>query len=297
MVFAGGGGAVNLAVSNWIRDKGWAMGTHAPRVVSPLTNSEEAGSGTGFEFELTDENKARWQRWWRNAKIEQFWCFAFVGSLSIIIFVLIAYSVLGVGNYQGKGDLSFVKLESELLADKFGDFTKIAFLVIGSVALLFANLVVVDLVARITADVLAVNYLREHRFWTEAKVYATVVWVVVTLGVLILAAGLTAPIALLAISAVLNGLVMVVYCALLIRVNRSLHPFLAMGAGAHRDPAGLDALLRRLHALHHQGSDRGPALIDRLNPVALPPTRRQGIAAQCAPPPRAVDTTKQRSRR
>ena len=60
MVFAGGGGAVNLAVSNWIRDKGWAMGTHAPRVVSPLTNSEEAGSGTGFEFELTDENKARW---------------------------------------------------------------------------------------------------------------------------------------------------------------------------------------------------------------------------------------------
>ncbi|KAA0086675.1 hypothetical protein CIW52_01820 [Mycolicibacterium sp. P9-64] len=231
MVFAGGGGAVNLAISNWIRDKGWGMGAHAPRVVSPITNKEEAGSSTGFEFELTDENKAHWTQWWRNAKIEQFWSFGFVASITIVVFVLIAYSVLGVGNYQGKGDLSFIQMEANLLAEKFGDFTKIAFLLIGSVALMFANLVVVDLVARITADVLAVNYIRGHKFWTEAKVYATVVWAVVIMGVGILAAGLTQPVALLAIAAVLNGLVMVVYCALLVRLNRSLNPFIAMKNG------------------------------------------------------------------
>ena len=229
MVFAGGGGAVNLAISNWIRDKGWGMGVHAPRVVSPITNKEEAGSGTGFEFDLTEENKARWSQWWRNAKIEQFWSFAVVASITIVVFVLIAYSVLGVGNYSGKGDLSFIQLEANLLAEKFGNFTKIAFLLIGSIALMFANLVVVDLVARITADVLAVNYLRGHRFWTEAKVYATVVWVVVAMGLVILGAGFTQPIALLAVAAVLNGLVMVVYCALLVRLNRSLNPFIAMG--------------------------------------------------------------------
>ena len=51
------------------------------------------------------------------------------------------------------------------------------------------------------------NYLRGNEFWTEAKVYATVVWAVVVMGVGNLGVGLTQPIALLAIAAVLNRLV------------------------------------------------------------------------------------------
>ena len=35
IAFAGSGGCGNLAVSNWIRDKGMGMGAYIPRIVSP----------------------------------------------------------------------------------------------------------------------------------------------------------------------------------------------------------------------------------------------------------------------
>ena len=222
MVFAGGGGAVNLAVSHWIRDKGWGMAAHAPRVVSPITGSEEAGIGTGYQFQLTEQNLSRWRAWWRNARIEQFFSFGVIGVLSIVIFSLIAYRVLPVGTYDGAADLSFIRLEGQLLGEQFGAAVKTIFWLIGAIALMFANLVVVDLVGRITADVLAVNYLRGSTSWTEGRLYAVVVWLEVALGILILSLGITQPIALLATAAILNAVVMVVYCALLIRLNRGL---------------------------------------------------------------------------
>src|SRR5688500_16853082 len=39
LAFAGAGGGQNLVQSNWIRDKGFGMGTYVPRLVSP--RSEE----------------------------------------------------------------------------------------------------------------------------------------------------------------------------------------------------------------------------------------------------------------
>ena len=59
LAYAGAGGTNNLVVSNWIRDKGYGMGKYAPRVVSPITGSEEAApSGRGYVFPVTDEPRA-----------------------------------------------------------------------------------------------------------------------------------------------------------------------------------------------------------------------------------------------
>ena len=223
MVFAGGGGAVNLTVSNYIRDKGWGMGAHAPRIVSPITGQEEAGSGTGAQFLVTSESGAHWKTWWKNARREQFWSFFVVGLFTITIFSLLAYKLMPVGTYDGKGDLSFIQMQGSILGAQFGGVLQTFYLLIGAVALMFANLAVVDLVSRLVADVLAVNYLREHKFWSEAKIYSTCVWIMVALGVIILSAGISQPITLLAMAAILNCVVMVVYCALLIQLNRRLH--------------------------------------------------------------------------
>lgn len=223
MVFSGGGGAVNLSVSNYIRDKGWGMGAHAPRLVSPITGQEEAGSSTGTQFKMTPENTANWRIWWKNAKTEQFWSFFVIGLLSITIFSLLAYKLVPVGTYDGKADLSFIRLQADILGANFGQLMETFYLVIGSVALMFANLAVVDLVARLVADVLVVNYLRNHKRWTEARLYAALVWLMVGLGVIILSVGVTQPITLLAMAAILNCVVMVVYSVLLIKTNSRLH--------------------------------------------------------------------------
>jgi hypothetical protein len=98
IAFAGAGGGQNLAQSNWIRDKGFGMGRYHPRLVSPVTGHEEAGSQTaGYVFEPTEENLARWRRWWRFANLEQASSFVLVTILTITFTSLIAFSsVFGV---------------------------------------------------------------------------------------------------------------------------------------------------------------------------------------------------------
>jgi len=230
MVFAGGGGAVNLAISNWARDKGWGMGAHAPRIVSPITGQEEAGNTTGVQFEITEASIGTWKRWWKAVRLEQFVTFFLVTLVAVVVFSLLAYRTLGDG-YGGSEDLAFIEREGIILGQAYGYWVKVLFWVIGAVSLTFANLVVVDLVGRITSNILCTSVLRDSRTWTEAKLYSTVVWAVIALGIAILAAGLDQPLVLLAIAAVLNGMVMVVYSALLVRLNRSLHPRIAISSG------------------------------------------------------------------
>ena len=80
LAYAGAGGAQNLCQSNWIRDKGFGMGVHAPRIVSPLTGEPVAHSGTGWSFAVNDENLARWRGWWRLANVEQLSTFVAISS-------------------------------------------------------------------------------------------------------------------------------------------------------------------------------------------------------------------------
>ena len=56
LAFAGAGGGQNLCQSNWIRDKGFGMGSYVPRIMSPVTGEPEAAPSTGYVFEPTAEN-------------------------------------------------------------------------------------------------------------------------------------------------------------------------------------------------------------------------------------------------
>ena len=47
IAFAGSGGCGNLAVSNWVRDKGMGMGHYIPRIVSPMSGEQEARAVDG----------------------------------------------------------------------------------------------------------------------------------------------------------------------------------------------------------------------------------------------------------
>jgi hypothetical protein len=50
---AGAGGVNNLVLSNWIRDTGYGMGTHIPRLASPVTGEDVARPSTGYIFPRT----------------------------------------------------------------------------------------------------------------------------------------------------------------------------------------------------------------------------------------------------
>jgi hypothetical protein len=220
LAFAGAGGGQNLVQSNWIRDKGFGMGTYVPRLVSPITGKPEAEPSTGYVFEPTDKNMERWKGWWKFANLEQIFTFVLITFLTILFTSLLAYSTV-YGRDDLENNINFIRTEGEVLGERVGSWFQYFFWAIGAFSLFAAALGIVDYTSRLAADVLKTSYLRNR---SESKMYAVLVWGLVLIGIVVLLALDAQPIVLLVISAVVGGFMMFIYSGLLILVNRRTLP-------------------------------------------------------------------------
>ena len=220
--FAGAGGGQNLCQSNWIRDKGYGMGAYVPRLVSPITGEEEAVPSTGFVFEPTERNLARWRGWWRMANLEQAVTFALISFVTIVFTSMIAYSTV-FGQPDLPQTIDFVRLEGEQMKRTVGTWFGVLFWLVGALSLFVASLGIVDYTCRVGADMLKTVYLRGSSV-TESRIYFALVWAIVLLGCAVLLSGFSQPLVLLVISSVVGGLMMFIYSVLLIVLNRRTLP-------------------------------------------------------------------------
>jgi hypothetical protein len=220
--FAGAGGVHNLIQSNWILDKGYGMGARIPRLVSPITGEEEARPSTGYIFPQTEENLSRWRGWWKVANWEQFVTFFALGTLSIVLMSMIAYSTV-YGQDLGE-NIDFFRNEGLALGEIVGPWFEMFFYWVGALSLLAGAFGILDYVGRCISDVLKSSYLADSEFWTEAKLYFAAVWLLVALNITILLAFTSQPLVLLFAQSSLSGMVMFVYCILLIQLNRRALP-------------------------------------------------------------------------
>jgi hypothetical protein len=222
LAFAGAGGSVNLAQSNWIRDKGLAMGATIPKIESPFTGAPEAIPALGATFRSDEENLRRWRGWWKIANQEQFIFFFVLGLISIIVLSVLTASTV-FGEEVGE-DFDFIRAEGEALKEIIAPGFGTAFWVSGAIILFSTNLGVLDHVGRVIADIMKINWLRDSQFWSESKLYFTIVWTEIVIGSLILLFAIDQPLLLLVIASSLNGLVMFVYSILLIQLNKTTMP-------------------------------------------------------------------------
>ncbi len=220
LAFAGAGGGQNLVQANWIRDKGFGMGSYVPRLVSPITGQPEAKPSTGYIFEPTQANMSRWRGWWKFANLEQIFTFVLITFLTILFTSLLAYSTV-FGREGLANNIGFIKTEGEVLGERVGSWFKYFFWIIGSFSLFAAALGIVDYTSRLAADVLKTSYLRKAN---ESKMYAALVWGLVGVGIIVLLLGFDQPIVLLVIAAVVGGFMMFIYSGLLILINRKILP-------------------------------------------------------------------------
>ena len=228
IAFAGAGGTGVLLISNYVRDKNLGMGARIPRIVSPITGQEEAGDNLGYMFKPDEENMRRWRGWWSVTNREQFLTFFLFTVLSIFIMSALAYGTMQ-GREPGEG-FQFVQTEAGVIGDEFGGFLRIVFLVTGIVALFSTNLAVWDMIGRISADQLKVYALRNSSYWTESKIYAATLVILLVFSVLVLFSGMQAPLVLLVIVSFLSGVTSFVYCVLIVQLNRrSLPEYVRMG--------------------------------------------------------------------
>jgi hypothetical protein len=220
LAFAGAGGGQNLVQSNWIRDKRFGMGAYVPRIESPVTGEPEAAPSVGYVFEPTEDNLDRWRTWWRFANREQLSTFVLITFVSIVFTSLLAYSTV-FGRENLPDDISFLQVEGEQLKASVGDWFGAFFWFVGALSLFLAALGIVDYTSRLAADVLKTSYLKGGN---ESRIYFWLVWGLVAIGIGILLVGFDQPLVLIVISACVGGVMMFVYSALLILVNRRLLP-------------------------------------------------------------------------
>ena len=223
LVFAGAGGALNLAQSNYIRDKGFGMGAYIPKIASPITGEEVAEPSTGSMVRQDEENLRRWRGWWRVANIEQLVTFWLLVLASITVFSLVAYSTVYGRNLAEEADFTFLQAEGEAFKSIIGGWFGNLFWIFGFLSLLLAALAIIDNISRVVADALKTVYLTESRM-SESRIYFVVVWTMLAVGAVILLLGLDQPLLLLVISACLNAFVMVAYSVLLLVLNRGALP-------------------------------------------------------------------------
>jgi hypothetical protein len=220
LAFAGAGGGQNLVQANWIRDKGFGMGSYVPRLVSPITGEPEAAPSTGYIFEPSEKNLSRWQSWWKFANLEQIFTFVLITFLTILFTSLLAYSTV-FGREGLANNIGFIKTEGEVLGERVGSWFQYFFWSIGAFSLFAAALGIVDYTSRLAADVLKTSYVRGAN---ESKLYAGLVWGLIGIGILVLLIGFDQPIVLLVIAAVVGGFMMFIYSGLLILINRRTLP-------------------------------------------------------------------------
>jgi hypothetical protein len=223
IAYAGAGGGQNLVQSNWIRDKGFGMGIHVPRLVSPITGQEEADPrANGYTFTTDEANMARWRRWWKFANIEQATTFVLITVLTIMFTSMLAHATL-FGDETVKNNISFLKIEGTTLQNVVGGWFGSLFWAIGAFSLFASAAGIVDYTSRLTSDMIKARYLRDSPI-TESRLYFWLVWGLVAFGILVLLAGLTQPLVLLVISACTAGTMMFVYSGLLWWMNSHALP-------------------------------------------------------------------------
>lgn len=223
IAYAGAGGGQNLCQSNWIRDKGFGMGVHVPRLTSPVTGQKEADPhANGYTFPPDEQNLARWRRWWKFANIEQALTFVLITVVTILFTSMLAHATL-FGDDSVKNNISFLKIEGVNLQSLVGGWFGYLFWAIGAFSLFAAAAGIVDYTSRLAADMVKARYLRTSTV-TESKLYFWLVWGLVAFGILVLLAGLTQPLVLLVISACTAGTMMFVYSGLLWWMNSRALP-------------------------------------------------------------------------
>ncbi len=94
---AGSGGMGNLTVTNWIRDKGFGMGSKVGAIPSAVGGHEITLSHVGTVFPATPANLTRWQEWLRYVHADQVWVWGLFCFLGMFLNVNLSTAVIPQG--------------------------------------------------------------------------------------------------------------------------------------------------------------------------------------------------------
>ena len=150
--YAGTGGLGNAATSNYIRDKGWGMGSLVGAIPSAVGGHQITLSHRGMVFPVTPENIGKFREWWKFVLFDQgvIWAGgAFLGiALPAILAIEFIDPSLNLGQWQAAA------FQAEGIAQRHGSVFWYLTLLCGFWVLFSSALVGVDVVGRRWSDMI-----------------------------------------------------------------------------------------------------------------------------------------------
>ena len=217
---AGSGGLGNLAIANYVRDKGFGMGAHSGGFGGLLAQNHQELESTGFTFPVTEDNLSRWRVWWKYTLVDQCGLWAAGCALGMFLNVNIAIQLIpGDAELSGYAAGAF---QAEYMAKALWSGFWFLCLLNGFWVLLSTQIGNTDTLVRTTADIAWASWPRIRKK-KASRLYASILMAVITWGVVALAIGENA-ISLFKILGAMASPILAIAAIQILRVNTRFLP-------------------------------------------------------------------------
>lgn len=215
--YSGAGGNLGLAQSYYIKEKGFGMGIHFPKIKALLSGKLENARLDGRLFAQTATNLSRWHRWWRLVVMEHFIVFFGLGLITILFLAVLASATARGASTEG---LSFLFFQADHLGQMTYPVVGTLFLLVAGLFLFATQLGVLESATRITAENILLLGHRVDEEVNPGKAFYLILWLEIAVGIVLLLLGFQEPRLLLTLGAILNAAAMMVAFPLILLLNR-----------------------------------------------------------------------------
>lgn len=222
VAFSGHGGAGNITLTNWARDKGYGMSQHAGYIPAAVGGHKVNLAHTGFSFTPDGEAMQRWRGWWRIVRADQ-WGVFFVGAILGMVLPALLYVTFIPHGSDIRG-LGIAAALASSIGAQAGPIVAGAVAFLGAWILFKTQLDNMEGLVRAVADMLwsGSPRVRRWRGGDVRAVYYAVLGAVVIWGMIALR--LAQPIVLLQLGANVAGVVFIFGSLHLLYLNTKLLP-------------------------------------------------------------------------
>jgi hypothetical protein len=219
--YSGMGGMANAFITNWMRDKGYAMGATVGYIPSAFAPGGRL-SATGNVFVPTPQSLSVWRRWWAFFSVDQWAVFALgsIGGMTLTTVMALQYVPPGTE----VGGWSVVNVQAQGLAAVHGPIFWFLALIAGFWVLFSTQLGFVDGIPRSITDMLwtGSSTVRRWRGGDVRAIYYSVLILYIAWGCISL--HLAQPLTLLILAANIGGAIFVLLSLHTLVVNRRFLP-------------------------------------------------------------------------